>query len=154
MLAYARAPALPDPSHVYDLHHSSWQRQILNPLREARDGTHNLMFPSWIRFRFGTTGIPKILDFNEDSEHCFSIRLKRIVKGYRLLSQIKGYRILPQIKSFLNYFLVLSLHFISKSICQFFLFQNRLQKLCYHFVLRVLLLFIREDPTEVVICKD
>ena len=26
-----------DLSHVCDLHHSSWQRQILNPLSEARD---------------------------------------------------------------------------------------------------------------------
>ena len=26
-----------DPSCIYDLHHSSWQCQILNPLREARD---------------------------------------------------------------------------------------------------------------------
>ena len=27
------------------LHHSSWQRWILNPLSEARDQTHNLMDP-------------------------------------------------------------------------------------------------------------
>ena len=27
----------------HDLHHSSWQRQILNPLSEARDRTHVLM---------------------------------------------------------------------------------------------------------------
>ena len=26
-----------DPSHVCDLHHSSWSRSILNPLSEARD---------------------------------------------------------------------------------------------------------------------
>ena len=26
-----------DPSHVFDLHCSSWQRWILNPLSEARD---------------------------------------------------------------------------------------------------------------------
>ena len=31
--AYARARATWDPSHVYDLHHSSWQCRILNPLR-------------------------------------------------------------------------------------------------------------------------
>ena len=35
-----------DPNHVYD--HSSGQRQILNPLSEARDRTHNLMVPSRI----------------------------------------------------------------------------------------------------------
>ena len=28
------------------LHHSSWQRQILNPLIEARDRTHTLMITS------------------------------------------------------------------------------------------------------------
>ena len=28
---------MPDPSHVCDLHHSSRQRWILNPLSEARD---------------------------------------------------------------------------------------------------------------------
>ena len=48
LLAYARATAIPDLSRVCDLYHSSQQRQILNPLREARDGTHNLMVPSRI----------------------------------------------------------------------------------------------------------
>ena len=41
-----------------DLHHSSQQRQILNPLNEASDQTCNLMVPSWICFRCATTGIP------------------------------------------------------------------------------------------------
>ena len=31
--------AMPDLSRVCDLHHSSWQRKILNPLSEARDRT-------------------------------------------------------------------------------------------------------------------
>ena len=46
--AYARATAMPDPSHVCDLHHSSQQHWILNPLRKARDGTCILMETSWI----------------------------------------------------------------------------------------------------------
>ena len=33
---------------VFNLHHSSWQRQILNPLSEARDQTHVLMDSSGI----------------------------------------------------------------------------------------------------------
>ena len=37
--AYTTATATPDPSHVYDLHHSSWQHQNLNPLSKARDQT-------------------------------------------------------------------------------------------------------------------
>ena len=45
-----------DPSHVCNLHHSSQQRQILNPLREARDQTHNLLVPSLISFHCTTIG--------------------------------------------------------------------------------------------------
>ena len=48
---YTRATATPDPSRVCGLHHSSWLCWILNPLIEARDGTHNLMVPSQIHFR-------------------------------------------------------------------------------------------------------
>ena len=33
--AYATATATSDPSHVCDLHHSSQQSQILNPLRQG-----------------------------------------------------------------------------------------------------------------------
>ena len=51
------ATAIPDPSRACVLHHSS-QRQILNPLSEARDWTHNLMVPSWIRFCCAMTGTP------------------------------------------------------------------------------------------------
>jgi len=47
--AYARATATWDPSCICDLHHSSQQRQIPNPLSEARDQTRNLMVPSQIR---------------------------------------------------------------------------------------------------------
>ena len=39
----AAAMAMPDPRHVFDLHHSSWQRWIPNPLIEARDQTCILM---------------------------------------------------------------------------------------------------------------
>ena len=37
LLAYTPATATPDPSLICDLHHSSWQCQILNPLSKARD---------------------------------------------------------------------------------------------------------------------
>ena len=47
--AYNTAPATRDLNHVCDLHHSSQQRRILNPLIEARDRTHNLMIPNQIR---------------------------------------------------------------------------------------------------------
>ena len=41
--AYTTATATGNPSHVCNLHHSSWQHWILNPPREARDQTHILM---------------------------------------------------------------------------------------------------------------
>ena len=37
--AYATATAMPDSSRICELHHSSWQCQIFNPLSEARDWT-------------------------------------------------------------------------------------------------------------------
>ena len=56
--AYATVTAMPDPSHVCDLHHSSQQCQILNPLSEVKDGTPNLMVPRWISFRCTMMGTP------------------------------------------------------------------------------------------------
>ena len=56
--AYATATAMQDLSQLCDLHHSSRQRQILNPQCEARDQTLNFMVPSWVRFRCATTGTP------------------------------------------------------------------------------------------------
>ena len=41
--AYTRATATLDSSRICDLHHSSRQHQILNPLSEARDPTHVLV---------------------------------------------------------------------------------------------------------------
>ena len=40
--AYTTATATSDLSCICNLHHSSWQCQILNPLNEARDRTPNL----------------------------------------------------------------------------------------------------------------
>ena len=48
--AYARATAMQDPSHVCDLHLSSLQCQILNPLSEARDRSCILMDTSWAHY--------------------------------------------------------------------------------------------------------
>ena len=59
--ACVTATATPDLS--FDLHHSSWQRQILNPLGEARDKARNLMVPSRIRFHCITTDTPDFIKF-------------------------------------------------------------------------------------------
>ena len=41
LLAYTIA--MPDPSHICDLHHRLWQHVILNPLSKARDQTCIIM---------------------------------------------------------------------------------------------------------------
>ena len=67
---YSRQPApMLDLSHLCDLHRSSQQRWILNPLSEARDRTYNLMDASWVLnplshmgslgFRFVKSRFPK-----------------------------------------------------------------------------------------------
>ena len=48
--AYIIATATQDPSHIYNLHYSSQQCWILNPLGEAKDQTHILMDSSQIPF--------------------------------------------------------------------------------------------------------
>ena len=56
--AYTTATAMPDLSRVCDLHHSSWQPQILSPLREGREWTCLLKEASQIRFCWATVGTP------------------------------------------------------------------------------------------------
>ena len=58
LLAYTTATAMQDLRHIYDLHHSSWECQILNPLIEARDRTRDFMAPGRIRFCCAVTGAP------------------------------------------------------------------------------------------------
>ena len=56
---YTTATATQDPSGICDLHNSR-QRQILKPLIEARDRTHNLMVLTRICFHCTTTGTPRL----------------------------------------------------------------------------------------------
>ena len=55
----AAAIATQDPSHVCNLCHGSWQREIFNPLNTARDQTRVLMDTSRIRDHGATIGTPK-----------------------------------------------------------------------------------------------
>ena len=59
--AYATAIAMPDPSHACDLHHSSRQHRIPNPLSEARDQTCILIDTIQICFCWAMTGTPVLL---------------------------------------------------------------------------------------------
>ena len=89
LLAYSRATATPDLSRVCELHHSSRQRQILNPLSEDRDRTHNLMVPNWICFHCTKTGTPDsvILSLRaREAEMRYPSSNRRQGKGKFLLS--------------------------------------------------------------------
>ena len=52
------ATAMPGQIRVCNLHSSSQQHQILNPLSKARDGTCIFMDPSRIHFHWAPTGRP------------------------------------------------------------------------------------------------
>ena len=67
LLAYTTATAMPDPSHVCDLHHSSGQHPILNPLIEARDRTRVLRDTGQICYHWAMMGTPK-WDFGKGLE--------------------------------------------------------------------------------------
>ena len=75
LLANITVTAMPDLSCLCDLHHSSWQTQILNPLSEARDQTRNFMVPGQIRFCCAMMGTP-VPDF---SGKAFSFSLLNII---------------------------------------------------------------------------
>ena len=55
---YTTATATQDLRCVCDLHHSSQQHPIFNPLREARDWTHILMVTNQVCYHWATTWIP------------------------------------------------------------------------------------------------
>ena len=50
-LRHSHSHARSEPSRVCNLHHRSWQCEILNPLSKPRDRTQNFMVSSQIRFR-------------------------------------------------------------------------------------------------------
>ena len=56
--AYTTARAMPDLSHIFDLHCSSHQCWILNPQSRAKDWIHVLMDTSQVHYSWATTGTP------------------------------------------------------------------------------------------------
>ena len=67
--AYITTTATQDSSSVCDLHHSSWQSQLLNPLSEARNQTSILMDTSQIHFRWAWWELPWRAPFKKHLKH-------------------------------------------------------------------------------------
>ena len=105
--AYTTATAMQDLSHVCDLHHSSRQCQILNPLSEARDQTRDLIVPSRICFCCTMAGAPQLFYFIK--EETDSQRVKMYPKSLNQLGcQSSMLILLPslQLLSFLSGFTI------------------------------------------------
>ena len=56
--AYATDTAMWDPSHVFNLHHSSRQHRILNPMSEAKNWTCVFMDTSQVCYCWAMVGTP------------------------------------------------------------------------------------------------
>ena len=76
--AHTTATAMPDLSRICDLHPSSRQHWILNPLSKARDQTCNLRGTSWL---------PNWLSHNRNSRRSFLFR--GLKGGVRDLKQMR-----------------------------------------------------------------
>ena len=74
---YTTATATWDPSCIYELHHSSQQRQIPDPVSEGRDGTHILMNTSQICFYCTTKGTLRTCIFLNINEEISFVMLSR-----------------------------------------------------------------------------
>ena len=62
LLAHTTTTATQELRHICNLHHSSWQHWIVNPLNEARDQTCNLMNTSQVlHYHWATMGTPVTL---------------------------------------------------------------------------------------------
>ena len=71
--AYTTATATPDPSCICNLHHSSGQHRILNPLSEVRDGTCILMDTSWVHNPLSPKGTPSSFSILIFAQHSLQI---------------------------------------------------------------------------------
>ena len=69
LLSYTRATATRDWNRIFNLHQSSWQCQILNPLSEAKDWTLNLMVTDQIHFRCATKGTPSMTSYWSEARY-------------------------------------------------------------------------------------
>ena len=91
LLACTTATATPDPSCNWDLHHRSWQHQILNPLSRARDQAHILMDSSQVRYHWATMELHTA--HKQFSIHYFILIFPTILGAETIISQMRKLRL-------------------------------------------------------------
>ena len=82
----ATATATQDPSHFCDLHHSSRQHQIINPLIEAKDRTHILMDASQNCYCWAMIGTPKLTHFFKKRVIIYLVRMPKFSFYFYILA--------------------------------------------------------------------
>ena len=87
--AYTTVTATRDPSHICDLHHSSRQCRILNPLSKARDPIHILTDTRRIRFYCATTGTPDFAFNSRFKNHTLKHGLNCWVHQFMTLCSVR-----------------------------------------------------------------
>ena len=93
MQACSTATAAWGPSLICDLHHSSWQHWILNPLSKARDRTCVLMDASQIHFNCVTTGTPDYMLLTLEIDRLLHLRLWWGAGGWVAQGLLSGRRL-------------------------------------------------------------
>ena len=84
--AYTTATAMPDLSSICNLHHTSQQCQIFNPLSEARYRTWILMGTRWIHFHCATMGIYRMCFFFQPWKNPFLLYMLVLLQPFTLRS--------------------------------------------------------------------
>ena len=79
----ATATATWDPGCVFNLHYSSWQRQLLNSLSEARDQNHILLDTSQVCYCWATMETPLLYVYEAFVDGIRTAQTNDQVKSWR-----------------------------------------------------------------------
>ena len=86
---YTTDTATWDLNHVCNLHHSTWQHGILNPLSKASDQIHVLMDTGGFLNHWATTGTSTLYNFDTNIKSIFQMSNYRNTHAHAYNSQIR-----------------------------------------------------------------